>query len=89
MAKNSKEKNIPRHPDEITLDSGRIVRISNLDANAVIQIHGRNILVADIPLVVVNLKCGCMTKGIALTLNDIVFCEKHQDVSSVAEVLAK
>jgi len=89
MANNNNKKTIATYPDEITLDNGRKVRLGSLSSSDVITVQGHRIRVADIPLVVVNLKCGCMSKGIALTLNDIVFCEKHQDTSSVVEVLAK
>lgn len=78
-----------KYPDSITLDSGKTVRVSTMNPNATLKIHGRTIRVADIPLVAVRLKCGCVVRGIAIAKRDIVFCENHHDESYVTEVLAK
>lgn len=77
-----------KFPDSITLDNGRIVRVSQLPADAEITIMGRKIKASDIPLVAVNLKCGCYLRGIALKDKDIVFCETHQVDSFVAGIVS-
>lgn len=78
-----------RFPDSITVDSGKTVRVSTMNPNVVLKIHGRSVKVADIPLVAARLKCSCVIRGIAITKRDIVFCENHHEESYVTEVLAK
>lgn len=78
-----------KYPDEITLDSGKTVRVTNLPANFILKIHGRKIKVADIPMVAARLNCGCLIRGIAIAKRDIFFCDLHHMDTFVAEILAK
>lgn len=78
-----------RYPDELTLDSGKVVRVTTLPADFILKIHGRKIKVADIPMVAARLNCGCLIRGIALAKRDIFFCDLHHMDTSVAEILAK
>lgn len=73
--------------DGIKLDNGRFVRLSKLPADEVITIRGKQIKVADIPLVAARLKCGCMIRGIAVELRDVIFCDEHHVESFVVEVI--
>lgn len=74
--------------DTIKLDNGKVVRLSQLDHEDVIQIRGKEIRVADIPLVAAQLKCGCLIRAIAVQKRDIIFCDKHHQESFVVEVVA-
>lgn len=78
-----------KYPDEITLDSGKVVRISKLPNEYVLKIQGHKIKVADIPMVAARLNCGCLIRGIALAKRDIFFCDLHHQDTFVAEILAK
>lgn len=73
-----------KYPDEITTDGGKKVRISQLKPNDKVKIHNHSIRVGDIPLSAVELTCGHTVRGIALQMNDIVFCEEDQQNSFVA-----
>jgi hypothetical protein len=79
------QKNI--YGDGIKLDNGRFVRLSKLPLDEVITIRGKQIKVADIPLVAARLKCGCLIRGIAVQLKDIIFCDEHHLESVVVEVI--
>jgi hypothetical protein len=73
--------------DGIKLDNGKFVRISELPLDSYIVFKGIKIKVADIPLVAVRLKCGCMIRAIAVQIDDLIFCEKHKMNSFVVEVV--
>jgi hypothetical protein len=75
------------YADTITLDSGKVVRVTAMDPNAYVKIHGRSIRVGDIPMSVGTLNCGCIMRGIAISLNNVFFCEKHKDNSYVVEIV--
>ena len=73
--------------DNIKLDNGKTVRISELLPDSTIVFKGITIKVADIPLVAARLKCGCVMRAIAVQINDVIFCEKHKLNSFVVEVV--
>ena len=77
-----------KYPDEITTDSGKTVRVTTLNPEYKLKIHGRTIRVADIPMVAARLNCGCHVRGIALVKRDIFFCDLHHVDTYVAEILA-
>lgn len=80
MAKPRETKNEQtRYPDSILTDSGRMVRISSLNPDTKLKIHGRTIRSGDIPMTVATLACGDVVRGIALLVGDHVFCDRHQD----------
>lgn len=73
--------------DGIKLDNGKYVRLSKLPLDSVIEIKGRKIKVADIPLVAAKLKCGCLIRAIAVQKRDVIFCDEHHIESFVVEVI--
>lgn len=75
-----------RYPDSILTDSGRMVRVSNLNPDTKIKVHGRMIRVGSIPITVGRLTCGDVVRGIALFKGAHVFCDKHGDDERVVEV---
>lgn len=75
------------YPDAITLDSGKVVRITTMNPDAYVRIQGRSIRVGDIPMSVGRLNCGCIMRGIAIGLNNVFFCESHKDNSYVVEIV--
>lgn len=74
-----------RYPDSILTDSGRMVRISSLNPDTKLKIHGRMIRAGDIPMTVATLGCGDVVRGIAMQKGDHVFCDRHQDDERVVE----
>jgi len=77
-----------KYPDEIEVDGGKVVRLSQLSDNAVIRVHKHPIRVGDIPLTAAQLTCGHVIRGIALKEQDVVFCEDHAQNSFVAMILS-
>lgn len=65
-----------RYPDQIQTDDRGLVSIGSLHPNATIRVHGRRIKASQIPMSFFALKCGHTGKGIALKVNDVVFCEQ-------------
>jgi hypothetical protein len=80
---------IHKYPDELTVDGGRNVRISQLSPNAIVKIHNHAIRVGDIPLTAAELKCGHVVRGVALQDKDIIFCEEDQANSFVVLILSQ
>jgi hypothetical protein len=79
-----------KYPDSITTDNGKTIRLSQLKKNNKVRIHGHNIKVGDIPLTAAQLNCGHVVRGIALQLNDVVFCDKdeHREDTYVSQIIS-
>jgi hypothetical protein len=78
-----------KYPDEIEIEGGRMVRLSQLNKDKMINVRGHSIRVGDIPLTAVELNCGHVVRGIALQEKDILFCEEHQQNSVVVLLLSQ
>lgn len=65
-----------RYPDQILTDDKGLVSVGALHPNATIRVLGRRIKASQIPMSFFALNCGHTGKGIALKVNDVVFCEK-------------
>lgn len=84
------ENNI-KYADSLEVDAGhnetQTVRITKMRPNDTVRVHGRRIKVGDIPITVAILKCGHVVRGIAFEVDNVVFCEQHQEDDFVAEIL--
>ena len=80
-----------RYPDSLRTASGRLVRTSRMNPDTQITLPGaghHQIRVRDIPMNAATLKCGRSIRGIMLRKGDLVFCEVHEKLERVAEVIA-
>lgn len=76
---------IERYSDSISTQNLGDVRISELKSDDKLKIQGRWIKVSDIPMTAATLSCMHSVRGIALQLNDVVFCENCHQTSFVSE----
>lgn len=86
-------KNKTRFPDELHTAYGKTIRVSQLNPDTLIPLRtssGKVIKVraSSIPYVIVVLSCGDTTKGIALEVGNVVFCEKHHEMVEVKKIVA-
>lgn len=75
-----------RYSDSITTENRGDVRLSELRPDEKLKIYGKWIKVSDIPMTAATLSCTHPVRGIALQLNDVVFCETCHDNSFVADI---
>ncbi len=76
-----------KYPDELTVNGGRVVRLSKISDDTILKIGKHKIRAGDIPTVAARLSCGDTIRGIAFQQGNVVFCEKHHDNVFVAEVI--
>lgn len=74
------------YSDTIHLDNGKTIRLTTANPDKIITIGGRKIRVGDIPFVTARLSCTHVVRGIAFSVNDIVFCDKCADDRTVTEI---
>jgi hypothetical protein len=75
-----------RFPDSVLTQNRGMVRLTELEPNERIKVAGRWVKVDSIKLNAAILTCGHPIRGIALTENDVVFCDSCKDQSFVATV---
>lgn len=68
-----------RYADSVETSDGKWVRITMMNPDARIKIgpQRRLVRVGDIPLNAATLTCGEIIRGIAFSVGNVVFCEKH------------
>lgn len=75
-----------RHIDSILTKNRGLVRLTQLKPETRLQIGNKWVSVKDIPLNTALLSCGHNVRGIALTLDCVVFCERCQKESFASEI---
>ena len=75
---------IVRFPDSILTDDRGMVRLSELNPQARIKVHGRYIIAKNIPLSAYFLDCNHSGQGIAITEGQVLFCEPCKETRRVA-----
>lgn len=76
-----------RNPYELKTDNGVIDISKQRNLNKTIKINGHRIRISEIPITGATLSCGHTVRGIAFSLGDLVYCDKHDDKFTEASII--
>lgn len=76
----------PKYSDSVHTKNRGLVRLTELAPNTRLLIGNRWVLAGDIPLTAAFLQCGHPIRGIALQVNDVIFCDTCHVETFVATV---
>jgi hypothetical protein len=68
-----------RDPYSIKTDDGEMVNAQTASPSRIIRIHGHKIRIKDIPITAARLTCGHNVRGIAFSVGNLVYCDKHEE----------